>query len=197
MTSPDAEWDRRARALEFDQLGDLRKAAEQWRNGIAALTGIVIAATAVKGVGSFSELSTLGKSVALGALGVALSALTVGALAAMRAAFPHADEVLNSGEDLRRWTEQEVITSRKFLRASKILAPIAVASLALGAGVSWISTKTRGPVVSVTLDTGSTFCGRLDRGVSGLLTLRSASGDGPTTTTIHLADITSITPGSC
>lgn len=172
MTHEALEWDKRARALEFDQLVSLRRAAEQWRNGLGALTGTLATVALLKGADSFSDLTSTGQVVAMLSLGTAFALLVIGALCAMRAAFSQPSQIINAGEDLRRWTEDETRCSARYLRAAQIITPVALLFLAAGVATTWVGTAASNPgSLVVDLDDGTRTCGTVDRSGGGELVL--------------------------
>lgn len=159
MTHPDLEWDHRAQRLQFDQLDNFRKTAEQWRNGLAALTGTLTTAAILKGTDTFDELTPDGQTAALVTLGSAMGLLLLSSVLAMRAAFGLPDWILDAGEDLRDWTNSEVKRAHESLRWAKIVTLMALVCLAIGIGTTWVDEAPAAPArVSVTLEDDTALC---------------------------------------
>lgn len=197
MTHEILEWNRRAKLLEFDQLASLRKAAEQWRNGLGALTGTLATVGILKGTATFRELTPDGRRMAVVLLGAAFVLLLAGTSCAMRAAFAHPGVVRNTGEDLEKWTVAETKRSAKYLRFSKGFTLLALISLAFGTVVTWVdSGESPKSLLAVVLVDGSKICGTIQESKDGGFDLLV---DAPSSQKMHLrfADVRSFTVGKC
>lgn len=177
MPTSDRRWDRLAEEREFTQLDDLRAASEQWRNGIGALTGALGTASVLKGTETFKDLPGAWRYAAVGLAILGLVLLAVATGFAMRAAFKQPRQLLNSGEDLRRWVEKEAVATYGALRVSKRITVPAVAALATTLVLSWAITPADGSSTNVQLrkHDGSRVCAQLKRADENGVTL--AIGD--------------------
>jgi hypothetical protein len=198
VTHSDLEWDKRAQRLEFDQLADLRRAAEQWRNGLAGLTGLLAAAALLRTPASFTNLTEQGKWITLPLLGLGFAALVTGSLCAMRAAFGQPGRIINAGEDLKRWTIAEGRISRRRLRAARVVTPFAIGLLGVATAVTWIDTKPMAPKsrLVVLLRDGSRICGKPQESGGGDMVLRLDT-KGQETINLAFAQVASLQLGNC
>jgi len=136
VTDTDAEWERLALHLEIEQLPSARKAAEQWRNGIAAVATLL-------GLASIPTLVPVAKDMsvdqrhffAVSVLAANIAVLSATALASL-AAFPKLQKVENDVASLRKHYKTEVGRIRSRLIGAKICALTAsvafIAALAIG-----------------------------------------------------------------
>ncbi len=175
----------------------MRKAAEQWRIGLGALTGTLTTIAILKGPTTFRELTFESRLWVVLALMVAFVFLLAGSWCAMRAALPHLGSTYDSGDDLRRWTDAEATRSVKFLLFAQIFTPLALLFLALGTGISWLdSGESPKTLLAVVLADGSKMCGTAQGIKDGEFDLLL---DTKTSQKVHLrfADVRSLTVGKC
>lgn len=187
-------WDRLAEELEFTQLKDVRAAAEQWRNGIGALTGALGTVSILKGAETFADIPTgIARVLAIGGSAVALVCLLVGTALAMRAAFAHPTLAENSAEVMKANVEQEVKTSLNYLKWSKRVVVVGLLGLLTAIAVAWINTPQEKSDWKIVLKDGSSICGPL-AGVSQV-ELQVKIGD--SVTTYPWTQIATVTSAGC
>ncbi|MBB4714568.1 hypothetical protein ACIQNT_25570 [Streptomyces luteogriseus] len=146
-----------------DELDRVRAQAENWRNGLAALLGLLTAVGVVKGPDTVQGLSGVAHAmVGLLLLGGLLLAAG-GAFFAMRAAF---------GLPRRRFAEaslEELLTRQRLstreavrdLRLAIGAGFLALALVTTGIGLTWYGPRAGKPGVRIVEKDGSTLCGAL------------------------------------
>ena len=114
--------------------------------------------------------------VLLSLFGLALGALVVATLLAVRAASgAPGDEVLLASEDLEHWTKSEVRAAQRAINLARLLTVVGVVAVAAGSSLTWIA-PTREPDM-VTLHTpNGNYCGRLSQFAPGILKIGDTSG---------------------
>ncbi len=138
MSYADKVWAKKADALEFEQVNLVRSAAAKWRDGLIALTALLTAVTIISGPDKASELSSTGRWVVGLLAGLALLALLVGSVCAMRAAYgiPGKKHLL-TGENLQAWSDYEAKWGTRFLIAAMVSFPLGVLLIAAAVAVTW------------------------------------------------------------
>lgn len=172
--SADVDWSEMLK----NQLSDTRKAAENWRNGLIAIVGLVATVTIVKGP---SEISGLVKPAAY-AVGIflvfALVSAVAGAWASLRAAYGEPEVI--SREEL---DSHGGIVGLRFNLAKVAIRDLHVAQwttlatvvfLVLAIGITWYGPRPSSPVL-VTYG-ASSVCGYVEHAGNGVLEIRSTSG---------------------
>jgi hypothetical protein len=170
----DADWSEMLKT----QLSDTRTSAENWRNGLVAIIGLIATVTIVKGP---SEIDGLVKPAAY-AVGIllllALACAVIGTWSALRAAY--GEPTVISRESLDR---SGGATGHRFVLATKAIVDLKIAQrttlltvglLVLAIAVTWYGPRPSSPVV-VQYGTSS-VCGYIERARNGELEIRPASG---------------------
>ena len=121
----DKRWAQRANELQFTELAGVRATAEQWRNGLAALTGLLAITAVVISPGLADKLDP-GWRLAVGVVAaVGLLALLFGTFEAMHAAFGvPGDGFLMTGERLRQWESQQTRDTTRALATARASSPL-------------------------------------------------------------------------
>ncbi|MER8031001.1 hypothetical protein ABTZ78_18815 [Streptomyces bauhiniae] len=145
------------------ELDRVRAQAENWRNGLAALLGLLTTVGIIKGPDTVQGLAGMAHvAVGLLLLGGLLFA-AAGAFFAMRAAFglPQRRATEASLEELlsrqRLSTRQAVTDLRRAIGAGFL----ALALVTSGVGLTWYGPRAGKPGVRVVEDDGSVLCGAL------------------------------------
>jgi hypothetical protein len=164
-------WAERAQQLKLSQLDTARKQAEAWRTGLAGVTALLGAVLVVKGRDDFTALAAPYPIVVLTLFGLALAALVLATLAALRAASgAPGDEILVNGEELRAWTEAEVVDAYRAIRAARLLTVAGVCLVAAAATTTWLAPTGRPETPLVRVEApGGVLCGRLLQHGDGIL----------------------------
>lgn len=175
-----------------NQLSDTRKAAENWRNGLIAIVGLVATVTIVKGP---SEIGGLLKPAAY-AVGIflvfALVSAVAGAWASLRAAYGEPEVVSRE-----KFDQSGGATGLRFVLAKRAIRDLHVAQwttlmtlvfLVLAIGITWYGPRPSSPV-AVSYGTSSVVCGYIERTRNGMLEIRASSG---TLAHVRIADVTAI-----
>jgi hypothetical protein len=169
-------WAQKAHQLRFTQLDIARRQAEAWRTGLTSITALLGAVLIIKDRTDVADLATPYRPIPVTLFGIALAALVIATLLAIRAASGvPGDECLLTGEDLERWTQDEVHRVQRALRVANVLTVVGACALAGAAGAIWLApTGTPSlPTVHVQSHQGQ-YCGQLTLlgdgtiGVSGL-----------------------------
>jgi hypothetical protein len=134
----DIEFEEELERYSSNQLSNARKAAENWRTGLAGLIVLITTVSVVKGRQSIASLPT-GGQIALGILAVgALFAALVGATMALRAAYGWLSIVsFERPDQLRESIFDEARNTRKYLIGAIITTYISVVLLASAVAVTW------------------------------------------------------------
>jgi heme A synthase len=164
---------KRLSALAESTLPRTRAVAEKWRNGLAALIGVVAASTVVKGRSSLDDLDSTAKA-GVGIL--MLAAVVVGVLSlglAMLASFgwPKATKV-RTPDDLVTWEADEAKWSARELAGSMIGTALFIVLLVATLGVAWYSPGAA-PKVKLTRTDGTVVCGKRIQVTDGVATVDS------------------------
>jgi hypothetical protein len=174
MSSDRWRWAQQAQELRFHQLEAARKQAETWRAGLTGLTALFGAVLIVKGRDNLTDLSSPYQQVVVVLLGLALVALVVATLAALRAASgTPGDECLLTGEDLEAWTRHEVVEVQRTVVLARRLTLVGACTLAIAIGLAWLAPvrTAREPLVIVEFG-GGRICGDLSGISNGTVVVR-------------------------
>ncbi|MEV8591042.1 hypothetical protein AB0424_29290 [Streptomyces sp. NPDC051180] len=152
-----------SRTLLASELTRVRAQAENWRNGLAALLGLLTAVGIVKGPDTIQGLS----GGARGTVGVLLLGglllAAAGAFFAMRAAFgmPKRRVADASLEDLL--TRERLTTHRavRDLRRAVVAGFLSLAMVTAAIGLTWYGPRPGEPGVQIVRTDGSALCGTL------------------------------------
>ncbi|MGW5277534.1 hypothetical protein ACWEQP_34430 [Streptomyces sp. NPDC004044] len=152
-----------SRRLLDDELARTRAQAENWRNGLAGLLGLLTTVGIIKGPNTVQGL-TGGPRAAVGLLllgGLLLAAF--GAFFAMRAAFGLPRRRL-ADASLKELLTRERLTVRQAvrdLRRAIVAGFLALAVVTAGVGLTWYGPRSGKPGVRVVEIDGSMLCGTL------------------------------------
>ncbi|MBT2900879.1 hypothetical protein [Streptomyces sp. McG3] len=158
----DRRWAELARELEFTTLPELRKQAEGWRTGLTGLTALLAVLVLLKGRDDLTALPDWARNTAAGLVMSSFGLLLIGSLLAVRAAHgAPGREILLGGQELRRWTEQEVSRVRRALGRATACCVLGVVLVVGALVLAWMTTKAA-PTHPVELRTESgVVCGEL------------------------------------
>lgn len=156
----DLRWDDIAREQEFVQLSQVRAAAEKWRGGLTALTGLLAVVLTVAAPLTGKELPP-GWRLAVAALQlIALGALAVGAWKAMQAAFGVPAQIRNNGVRFRAWSAQAAKDAAGQLAWARHATLVGFLALAAAAAVASAAKKEPMHTVRIETAAGDTYCGK-------------------------------------
>lgn len=169
-TSADLELAKEVRQLFETELERVRKAAEGWRNGLAALFALVAGASVVKGEDVIADLDR-SSGIAVGILTLlAVLSAALGAFEAMRAAFGLPDLAPANSVTMRRREESK--KAREHLHWAILLTFGSVLLTASAVGVVWYAQEEPAGFVKVATDS-TEVCGKVKRADGELLTLEA------------------------
>ena len=183
-----------AQGLKFSQLDIARKQADAWRIGLGALTALLTAVLVLQGRNNVSALTEPAQGFVVALLALALAALIAATLLVSRSlAGPAGEEILLTGEDLERWTADEVRKISRALRLAPLLAAGGVVAVAIAVGITWLAPvqSTSAQLIKVTESTGQQPCGQLLGANGHQLIITLAAGR---VQVIPLAAVATITP---
>ena len=195
MSDPLLRWEAIADDFQFNQLPTARKQAETWRTGLAGLTGLVGAALIVKDQNTVAGLPVGWRILVFVLLMTALVLLVKATLTALRAASGEpGDDTLLTGEDLRRWTQGQVISAQRDIRRARLFTLTGIAMLGVALAVAWLI-PAADPKSSFLVETtgNGALCGSLGTSSAGLLTVETKH-EPLSTTTVSLSAVTRIRP---
>jgi hypothetical protein len=176
------------------QLDNARKAAENWRNGLVAIIGLIAAFSVIKGP---SEISGLGDGFGYVVgilLALALASAAYGAWLSLDAAFGSPslitrEQFQNQGGidgyrlNLARHAANE-------LGCAKAATVVTLVLLALAVAVTWYGPRSNVVMLAAEGTSGHGVCGKLVSSADGYIELKPA-GSGPTR--FYLADLIKVT----
>lgn len=187
LPSPeDLYWAREALKLERTNLATMQGVAERWRGGLAALTGVVAAVTAVGSPYISGSISGMSKLVVGVLLATALGCLCAATWNAMNAAFGVPESINNSGEALRKWTRSRLPEVKSGLDWARRFTVAGVSALALAATVG-LFTANQDEMTYIETVSGQKLCG-LVRTTDDGSEVNLTGSDG-TVTNIKAADL--------
>jgi hypothetical protein len=176
-----------------DQLPDVRRSAENLRNGLAGLLTLIGIFSVIHGP---SELNGLAGWAAIAAgvlLLLGFGAAVAGVLSSLDACYGH--PVIRSraafrsvgGRDGLRFEEARQAAAQ--MGRARVLTVLALALAVAAIGITWYAPRTTGDIVVLTTRSGIVQCGRLVQSSDGKVQI-----DAKTTgaVLVNLADVTSI-----
>jgi hypothetical protein len=172
-------WAQKAQQLRFTQLDLARRQAETWRNGLTGITALLGAVLVIRGRDDIVDLAVSYQVIPVALFGLGLTALVVATLLAIRAASGvPGEECLLTGEDLERWTQDEVRRVQRAIRAASMLTVAGACALAVGTGTAWLApARTPAlPTVRVQSRQGQ-YCGQLSLLGDGTIGVNGRTGD--------------------
>jgi hypothetical protein len=152
-TADDLRWDDRAADLAFNELPNLRTAAERWVASLGTVLGVFGVVLVVKGPADIAKIQNDVLYVLAGVLlaAAATSALTAIILGAFAAQGSPREVERYTGEYIRTRYRHEARLAAKQLRLSRLAAIVAVVLLGGAIGVTWYGT----PRTPITETSGS------------------------------------------
>jgi hypothetical protein len=158
------------------ELQRVREAAVAWRNGLGALLAGLVGFGLIKGRSDIGQI-TPSWAAAVGLL--LLSALIVGAVGALlllRAAHGALPSATRNPPPVLAGDHLEALASAVALRRGVAATILCALLLAVAVGATWYGPVRDGSVMRVTTPSGP-VCGSVERLVSGILVLRTATGE--------------------
>jgi hypothetical protein len=164
--------------LRAHELNLIRKQAANWRNGLAALLGLVAGIAVIKGSSQTSTFPTNIKIAATIGMLAVLAFASVGAFLGMRAAYglPKRRTLEGDLDGLLAYDRARVRRAVRDLRLTIAATFLAIVSLAFTAAVSWLATPVTNAtpsLVRVTTTEGTRLCGQLQAARPGSVVLVS------------------------
>jgi hypothetical protein len=164
-------------ALVYAQLSDVRKSAENWRNGLAGLVTLAGTYWMVRGPSALSELEGWAVNTAGVLLLVSAVAALVGAVASLRAAYGH-PVVLSRARFLelggaQGYRFEQALRAASDLRLARQMTVLAFILIIGTVGLISYGPRSAVDTVQVTTRTGTQVCGRLLHSGDGRIQLDS------------------------
>ncbi len=155
--------------LAATQLDRVRKAAEGWRTGLAALIALITTVSVVKGENVITDLPSRYQWTVGGLVFAALITAAIGAYLSMRAAYglPR----LNPTFDLRALRKDLTRQAIGDLTGAIILAFVTLGLLAAAVGFTWYGQKDSPGSIRVATDT-TELCGSVKRADGSTITVQ-------------------------
>jgi hypothetical protein len=180
-------------SLVANQLTDVRKTAENWRNGLVALIGLIATFSAVKGSSDFSGLARW----AVDSVGVLLSLALVsgifGAWKSLAAAYGTPSVItleqfraLGGVNGFHLDLAGKTICNLHWARRATIATVILVA---LAVGLTWYGPRSSSTILNVERNSLPSVCGKLVSSQDGEIDVKP-SGAGAVR--IHMTDVTAM-----
>ncbi|MGY0022675.1 hypothetical protein ACVHNB_27420 [Streptomyces sp. YJ-C3] len=196
----DRRWSELAREQEFQQLPELQRRAEGWRNGLTGLAALLTVLVTLKGRDDLTQLPERARFLASGLLAVAFLLLVTGSVLAVRASHGRpGSRTLLAGQSLRRWTEREIVRVTRALRWACVCCVAGIALAAGGVGVAWFTTESSpDSLVRVSTTTGERCGAFLGAGPAGVRLRVEAARNASHPVTLRNSAVLTITPvGQC
>jgi hypothetical protein len=184
-------WGQKAQQLKFNQLEAARKQAESWRTGLTGITALFGAVLVVKGRDNVTAVAAPYPAIVLALFGMALAALVVATLAALRAASGvPGDECLLTAEDLQAWSQRETREVYRWITAARRLTIAGVLLVAAGVATAWFAPAKPPdlPLVRVDAPAGQ-LCGRMLQLGDGILRVEEVGTGARTNHVIPIVDV--------
>lgn len=158
--------------LAQNELHRVRKAAENWRTGLAAILGLIASVTVVSGRDTITGLSFFRQALVGVALLTAILAASLGLFRALRAAYG-LPKLTGIEHGVRMWKHQEAVQAVADLRFAIGATFLSIAAIVAAVGVTWYSPEVPPAVAEVTAN-DRTLCGELVTTKPGFVKLRLA-----------------------
>ncbi len=192
-SSDDEAWS----SLAATQFIDSRKAAENWRNGLAALIGLIATFSVVKGPDAVSGLVKWAAETVGVLLLLALLCSIFGAWMSLSAAFgtpsliARKDFIDQGGvEGFRLRLATQTATQ---LRKAKVATLATIVFLTTAVGLTWYGPRSASLLLSIERRSKPAICGKLVGSIDGAIDLRPPSSE---PVRVMLSDVTSVKPVS-
>ncbi len=183
----DVEWS----TLVANQLADVRRSAENWRNGLAAMLGAVSVFSLIKGPSDVSGLEQWPRYAVGLLLLLAFACATFGAWNALAAAYGSPSPISRS--DVRRlggitgFELSRAVDAATKLKRTKLATVVGLVLLCGAVGLTWYGPRGPSVLVSVERRDGPRVCGRLGASREGHLDVEPSSSN---TIRIELKNVT-------
>lgn len=188
---PDPDEAKARTEIAHSQLDNARKSAEGWRNGVAALLGLIATVSILKGPESIEGLPNPQKGLVGIFIGLALFLAVVATVRATKAAFGD-PEPLPLGPSVADWKLERAREAGDLVRVARWCISGAISLLALAVAVRWYTPNEPPAVVTVTSG-DVTVCG-----VPEIRDARLIVRNGNVTNVVAIAGLKSIVAsGSC
>jgi hypothetical protein len=163
--------------LSESELTRVQAAADKWKTGLAALTGLVATVIVVKGRETFTDLSKARQNVIMVLIAGAFLAAICAALLAMRAAYGPLKRRSLMGTTLDEIRNVEVGSALRNLRLARGLSVLAALALASAVAVTWTGKKATPGLISVTKNDNSVVCGTFKRADTSMILIETEAGE--------------------
>jgi hypothetical protein len=174
---------RELQGLRKTELADVRKSAENWRTGLAALLAVLTATLFIKGKSSIDDIDPGGwRWAVIVPLLLAGIAATFGAYRAIRAAYGvprdewvDVDKGLQKHGSLSAWRHAFAVTTVNDLRLAKVMTVLSLGLVGLAIFLTWVAPGPPPPAfVSATFSSApdKPICGELTRADSGKVVIK-------------------------
>lgn len=180
-------------SLVASQLTDVRKTAENWRNGLAALIGLIATFSVVKGSNDLSDLARwAGYSVGV-LLSLALACGMFGAWKSLAAAYGTPSVIsrnqfraLGGTNGIHLDLGTKTISNLRWARRATIATMILVA---LAVGLTWYGPRSVSAILNVERKSLPDVCGKLVSSKDGDIDVKPS---GARVVRIHMTDVTAV-----
>lgn len=186
VTIDSKRWAQRASAVPFTELAAVRAVAEQWRNGLAALTTLLSAASLFASPSLASHLTGWPR-LAVGILALlGLLALLYGTWSAMNAAFgmPGNEDYI-TGPRLQKWEHDQAKAAVARLRMAR-LGFIAGLTFTIAAAATAFAAPTANSALIRAETVTDSYCGQLSTSTGKTIAITGADG------TVHIIPLTTL-----
>jgi hypothetical protein len=180
-------------ALVANQLADVRKTAENWRNGLAALIGLIATFSVVKGSNDLSDLAPWAKYSVGVLLSIALVCGMYGAWKSLAAAYGTPSVIsldqfraLGGANGFHLDLGMKTISNLRWARRATIATVIMVA---LAVGLTWYGPRPVSAILNVERKSLSNVCGKFVSSKDGDIEVKPSNAGA---VHIHMTDVTAV-----
>jgi hypothetical protein len=177
--------------LVSTQLENVRKTAENWRNGLVATVAAIVGFSVIKGPDDVSTLAHPAAVISGLLLLVALILGLIGTLSSLDAAYGSPKVMTKSEFDnqggIAGFNLVFATSAVQKLRRAQILTVAALGLLAAAVGVTWYGPRPDSPLVDVSRNGAPDVCGNLVASADGNVDIKPA---GAIAIRLHLPDLT-------
>ncbi|TGN63367.1 hypothetical protein EXE59_04960 [Nocardioides eburneiflavus] len=177
VTAVAEEFERQWLSLADKQLESVRKMAENWRTGLAALLGLVSIFSVVKAPTATADMDTWAIWTTGGLLFTSALLAVLGADQAMRAAYGVPQRMVRAKFFQIGGTQginlAQAEDARSALRVARIMTYVALAALAGSVAMTWWGPGSDSDQVRATTSQGLVVCGTLVESADGVIQVDS------------------------
>jgi hypothetical protein len=180
-------------SLVSNQLADVRKTAENWRNGLVALIGLIATFSVIKGSSDVNSLARWAAYLVGVLLVLALLCAVVGAWKSLATAYGTPSlvtrEAFRALGGLNGFRLDLATKTADNLRLAQVATILTLALLATAVGLTWYGPRSVSVIVNVERKSMPNVCGKLVSSKDGDMDIKPA---GLEPVRVHLTDLIAV-----